>query len=67
VPIATIVILITLSEISNLLATVTADLIKVSDPSHNNDPLKIIYINDFVMDILLFSISSENSEILFFW
>ena len=42
VPIATIEILITLSEISNLLATDTADLISVSDPNHNNVPLKRI-------------------------
>ena len=42
VPIATIVILIILSETSNLLATETADLIKVSDPNYNNDPLKRI-------------------------
>ena len=46
VPIATIVMLIILSEISNLLATDTADFIRVSDPNHNNDPLKKINKND---------------------
>ena len=46
VPIATIVILIILSEISNLFATDTADFIRVSDPNHNSDPLKIMYKND---------------------
>ena len=46
VPNATIVILIILSEISNLLATDTADFIRVSDPNHNNDPLKSINKND---------------------
>ena len=66
VPIATIVILITLCEISNLLATEIADFINVSAPSHNKKPLNIIYKNDLDMDILLLSKSSENSDILFF-
>ena len=46
VPIATIVMLIILSEISNLFATDIADFMRVYDPSHNNDPLKKIYKND---------------------
>ena len=56
-------ILITLCEISNLLATEIADFINVSAPSHNKKPLNIIYKNDLDMDILLLSKSSENSDI----
>ena len=39
VPIATMVILIILSEKSSLLATDTADFIRVSEPNHNRDPI----------------------------
>ena len=39
VPIATIVTLITLSDISYLFATDIADFIKVSEPSHKSNPL----------------------------
>ena len=39
VPIATIVTLITLSDISYLFATDIADFIKVSEPSHSSNPL----------------------------
>ena len=39
VPIATMVMPIILSEISYLFANDTEDLIRVSEPSHNNNPL----------------------------
>ena len=52
VPIATIVILIILSEISSLLATDIADFIRVSEPNHKRDPLKSIYRNDLKIEIL---------------
>ena len=61
VPIATIVILIILSEISSLLATDTADFIRVSEPNHNRDPLNSIKRNDLKIEILSLSVSSENS------
>ena len=67
VPMATIVMLITLWEISNCVATEIADFINVSDPNHNKNPLNIICKNDLEIDILLLSKSSENSDILFFW
>ena len=61
VPIATIVILIILFEISSLLATDTADFIRVSEPNHNRDPLNSIKRNDLKIEILSLSTSSENS------